>query len=261
MTLLNGADGSRPKAREKSWRRWALYGVAGLCLAGCLLLLPCSVQVLDGEGWVRSAHSLQTIGLALRLYHEKNGRLPPAVVKDKDGRPLYSWRVLLLPYLAEDSLFGDFNPDEAWDGPHNQKLLEKMPRCYVPALESPKAPYVTRYQVFVGPGTAFERDGLTWDDFPDGLTNTLLVVEAGEPVPWSKPADLVYDPERPVPPLGGAFSKPVHFLCYEIGRKPGFNACFADGSIRLVSSKTGVKTMHALISRDGGEPVDLSRLE
>ena len=56
-------------------------------------------------------------------------------------------------------------------------------------------------------------------------------------MPWSKPADLVYDPGKPLPPLGGAFTKPVHFLCYEVKRRPGFNACFADGSARFISSE------------------------
>jgi hypothetical protein len=86
--------------------RWILYGAAALCLAGCLVLLPCTVQVLDGEGWVRSAVSLREVGLALRGYHDVYGQLPPAAVTAKDGKPLYSWRVLLLPFLVEDETTG-----------------------------------------------------------------------------------------------------------------------------------------------------------
>jgi hypothetical protein len=181
------------------------------------------------------------------------------VVRGKDGRPLYSWRVLLLPSLEEPGLYDQFKLDEPWDSPHNLPLVDKMPRCYAPwggypGDETDK----THYQVLVGPGTAFERDGLSWDDFPDGLENTLLVVEATKPVPWTKPVDLVYDPARPLPVLGGLFQKHIDFLCYEIGTKPGFNAVFADGKSRFIRADNNPEVIRALITRNGGEKVDPS---
>jgi hypothetical protein len=196
------------------------------------------VEVRDGEGWVRSAYSLKNIGQALRLYQEDNGRLPPAVVRGKNGEPLYSWRVLLLPYLDYDTLYEQFRLDEPWDGEHNRKFLEQAPRCYVPGLGGDDDPGLTRYQLLVGPGTAFER----------GEGTTILVVEAGQPVPWSKPVDLTYDPGGPLPPLGGVFGKPVHFLCYELWRNPGFNAYFGDGSARFIRSDTDESTIRGLIA-------------
>jgi hypothetical protein len=204
---------------------------------------------------------MRGIGVALQSYHEVYGELPPAVVRGKDGEPLYSWRVALLPFLEETNIYREFKLDEPWDSEHNKKFLEPTPRCYQPAGGGNDAPGLTRYQVIVGPGTAFERDGLTWDDFPDGLSSTLVVVEAGEPVPWSQPADLTYDPVRPLPPLGGAFRKPVHFLCYELWRNSGFTAGFADGRARFIRSDTAEKTIRGLITRNGGEKVDASRLD
>src|SRR5262249_35686343 len=123
------------------------------------------------------------------------------------------------------------------------------------------APGLTRYQGFVGPGTAFERKGLTWADFPDGRSKTLLIVEAAEPVPWSKPADMAYDPVGPLPALGGAWTKPVHFLRREVRRDPGFVACFADGSVRFIRQSVDEKVLRALITRNGSEAVDLSDVE
>jgi len=87
------------------------------------------------------------------------------------------------------------------------------------------------------------------------------VAEAGEPVSWTKPVDLDYDPNKPLPPLGGGYAKPVHILCYAIARRPGFNACFADGSGRFIPSKTDESIIRGLITRNGGETVDLSRLD
>jgi prepilin-type processing-associated H-X9-DG protein len=83
-----------------------------------------------------------------------------------------------------------------------------------------------------------------------------LVVETAGPVPWTKPTNLVYDPDGPLPPLGGLFSRPVHFLGYEVARKPGLNACFADGSVRFLDSSTGKATLRGFITRNGGEKVD-----
>jgi hypothetical protein len=135
----------------------------------CLVALPCVpvVKIRDGEGWVYSASYLKQIGWALPHYHESYGKLPPAVVTDKQGRPLYSWRVPLLPFLEQPTLYNEFKLDEPWDGPHNKALLAKMPACYMPAWKDVGPSYATPYQVFVGPGTAFERPGLSWADFPD----------------------------------------------------------------------------------------------
>ena len=38
-----------------------------------------------------------------------------------------SWRVLLLPYLEEKTLYEQFHLDEPWDSPNNKKLIERMP--------------------------------------------------------------------------------------------------------------------------------------
>ncbi|QEL19483.1 hypothetical protein [Limnoglobus roseus] len=119
----------------------------------------------------------------------------------------------------------------------------------------------TRYQVFVGPGTAFERDGLTWDDFPDGVADTLLVAEAGEPVPWSKPADLVYDPNGPLPPLGRGYKKPVKLACRVLWLNPGFAAVLGEGRGRFFRWPSDEATVRALITRNGGEKVNPSRIE
>jgi len=95
----------------------------------------------------------------------------------------------------------------------------------------------------VGPGTAFERPGLTLQDFPDGLSETILVVEAKVAVPWSKPVDLTYHPNDPLPKFGGRFSRST----------PCFAACFADGSTVSIASDTDEKIIRAFITRNGSE--------
>jgi hypothetical protein len=143
--------------------------------------------------------------MAMHTYHDVHGRLPAAAVCGKDGKPLLSWRVTILPYLEKMELYEQFKLDEPWDSPHNIRLLSEIPDVYAPppGKKSKVPPDHTVCHVFVGNGTAFEgHDGLRLsDDFPDGTFNTLLLVEAGEPVPWTKPEDLTYDPAGPLPEL------------------------------------------------------------
>jgi hypothetical protein len=239
-------------------KRILLVATIVMLLLSCVVLLPCAQKIRDDEGWERSINRISQIALAMENYHGVFGKLPPAVVRAKDGRPLYSWRVLLLPFLEEDQLYERFHRDEPWDSPHNKALLKAPLRSYNPFGKDDLE--LTRYQVIIGPRTAFEKDGLTWDDFADGRANTLLVVEAGEPVPWSKPVDLTYDPSKPLPPLGAGFTRPVHFLCYEVWRKPGFVACFADGSGCFIPASTDEKTVRGFMTRNGGEKVDAASL-
>lgn len=227
-----------------SRKKWLLFLTAVLCLAGCVAFFPCLQKVRDGEGWQYSAANLKQIGMALHSYHEVYGRLPPAMKLGKDGEPLYSWRVLLLPFLEHQSLFHQFNLDEPWDGPHNKPLLEKIPKYYMLPMGRKDIPGMTYYQAFVGPGTAFEQND---------PSDMFLVVEAATPVPWTKPADLVYVPSKPLPALGGLFQQPIHLWCYEIGGRDGFNACFVDGSVRFIRSDTDERTLRHHISCNDGE--------
>jgi hypothetical protein len=245
-------------------------GIALTWLAVVVSLLAAAVgRVQDAAERVQC--NLSGVALAFHNYQDQHGGLPPAAVRGKDGAPLLSWRVLLLPYLDQNDLYEEFRLDEPWDSPHNLALLPRMPKTYAPPGRKAALvpPHHTTLQVFVGPGTSFEEKrrqktveralsdksypfseprGLKIpDDFPDGTSNTLLFVEAGEPVPWTKPQDLPYDPDGPLPELRCLF-------------RDGFRACMVDASRCFVRKGAPEAALRAAITRNGGEKADLDAL-
>jgi hypothetical protein len=196
----------------------------------------------------QSKENLTKLGTAMHEYHAVHDRFPPPALSDKDGKPLLSWRVLILPYLGHKDLYRQFKLDEPWDSPDNKKLLDKMPAVFAPVRGASRGRPVTYYQVFAGKGTMFEgTEGIRLRDITDGTVATVMMVEAAAPVPWTKPDDLAYAAERPVPKLGGLF-------------KEGFHLVTGDGFCRFVKKDVDEKLLHALITRNGEELVDLDAL-
>jgi hypothetical protein len=222
------------------------------------LLLPAVQKVREASARIQSANNLHQIGLAMHNYNSATQSLPAdnlqalpgggALVANY-GKPGLSWRVALLPYLGEDLLYKQFNLNEPWNSPHNMTLLTRMPKVYQhPNADSSKtAAGLTYYRVFVGPQTAFDPTAghpiHLPGDFPDGTANTLLVVEAADPIEWTRPetSDFEYSPNKPLPKLGILSS--------------GFNVLLADGSTRYAQKNISETTLRAVITRNGGEVV------
>jgi hypothetical protein len=222
--------------------------------AFCVALLPQSTYC-TGMRPAAAANNLKQIGLALEDYHRDHGKFPPSAVYSSAGRPLYSWRVLILPYLEQKDLYDQFYLNEAWDGPHNRELLARRPAVYDPVGIAAE-PGLTYSQVFIGQGAAFEgREGTTLADFRDGPDRTLLVVEAGDAVPWTKPVDIPYAAATRLPALGGVFKGGSGLS--GIWATDGCNVVFADARVRFIPrGKLAEPVFKALITRNGEEPTD-----
>ncbi|MBX9623685.1 MAG: DUF1559 domain-containing protein [Gemmataceae bacterium] len=187
-----------------------------------------------------SQSNLKQLALAMINFLDVHGGRMPADSKDKAGKPLLSWRVAILPYLEQEALYKQFKLDEPWDSEHNKGLAEKMPKVFAPVRVKAK-PGHTFYQVFTGPGAPFGPKPARFPQgFQDGTSNTGMIFEAGEPVVWTKPADLPYDPKKPLPKLGGLFDGEFH-----VAR--------ADGSAFRCRKDPDEATLRALITPSGGE--------
>jgi hypothetical protein len=167
-----------------------------MCLIG-LLLPPVAGSGGSPQGDCR--FKMFQISNALRAYHETKGCFPPAYVADKNGKPIHSWRVLLLPYLGEIGLYKAYDFNEPWDGPNNRKLLAKRPSIYAcpadPRVWTPDCGQ-TSYLAVVGPkaARAGEKSRAAPGDFPAGTFKTVMVVEAVDSgIAWTEPRDLILD--------------------------------------------------------------------
>jgi hypothetical protein len=196
-----------------------------------------------------SMNNMKQIGLAMQIYVEAEGHFPPAYSADKKtGKPLLSWRVALLPYLERDDLYKQFHLDEPWDSEHNKKLSETAMMIYR-SPGSHAAANMTNYLTARGPDTAFPgKDGVTPAQITDGLSGTILIVEASDAkaVPWAKPDDLAYDEKQPLAGLMGLWPG-------------GFYAAFCDGSVHFLPATIDAETLRRLFNRHDGKPVNTNR--
>jgi hypothetical protein len=266
MSILGLRDVKRGGGRV-SGKGMAITGIV-TGLLGNLSLIPIflvTLQIQENIARNTTSDNLRRIGLAMHSYNDAFGRLPPAAIYTKDGQPLLSWRVLILPHLGEDNLFHQFRLNEPWDGPNNRLLLQRIPKVFASVRPGTTGdPAATHYQVLDGPNAVFNSSKLEglWPfrlagdqsfsgrrdmasiprTFRDGTSNTILIVEAPDAVPWSKPADVPYDRNQPLPKLTGLFSN-------------GFHVAMADGMPRFVHSRVSEFTLRNAIEPADGNPL------
>jgi hypothetical protein len=194
-------------------------------------------------------NNLKMIGIALHNHHDAQGRIPILGIgakgmplKNPNEKPLLSWRVAMLPYLEQQALYNEFKLDEPWDSEHNKKLIEKMPKIYAP-VNKPGKPGYTHLQMVIGPNAMQPPSATIPASFPDGTSNTIAVIEAAEPVIWTKPDDVTLSGKEPPKDLKKKFG----------GLRPnGFNVLLWDGSVRFIPDTISDLTLgRALDPRDG----------
>ena len=178
----------------------------GQSATGCDGSQDCIGTLLFQVGqMVQVQNNLKQLVLAMHNYNDATGILPPPAITDAKGKALLSWRVAILPYIEQSTLYSQFKLNEPWDSPNNKKLLEKMPRIYAPVGIKTKLPHSTYYQLCTGPNTPWptiSTQARIPATFQDGTSNTFLIVEASTPVEWTRPVDLAIDPKKPLPGLG-----------------------------------------------------------
>ena len=268
--VILGLLGLRDIGRSEGRLTGKGIAIGGIILS--ILAIPCFIGTGVGIGFgifkVResanqqiSRNNLKQMAIAAQNYSLTMGHYPPVYYQEpgpaNNGMPPgmgpppapgarrtgLSWRVAILPYIEQENLYRQFHLDEPWDSPHNKTLLAKMPKVYAhPDADPAKtAAGLTYYRSFTGPGAIFDPtvpQGIATLDIA-GTSKTVLVVDAAEPVEWTKPDDLPFGPGVPLPKLGLSSS--------------GFNVVMADGSTRWIKQPISDQSLRSAITRTPGD--------
>jgi hypothetical protein len=190
---------------------------------------------------------LKQISLAVANYHDTHGCFPPAYLADRDGKPMHSWRVLILPFLDQKELYDAYNFAEPWDGPGNRKLASRVGHIYLRSgLESDQI-QTTSFVAVVGPQTVWPGSTPTASKHVgDGTHETLLVVEVPDgQFLWMEPKDLAFDRmsfrinDRSGRGLGS--------------RLGGARVVTADGTVSTLPDDLAPEKLRAMLTANGGE--------
>ena len=254
---------SRPRALAN--------GCLAVLVCCCLiaLLLPTVEAAREAARRTQCNNNLKNIALALQNYHDVHGAFPPAFIPDKDGKPMHSWRVLLLPYLEHKRLYDQYNFQEPWNGPNNSRLLAAAPTVYEYQCPSDtrtgRGPAGwTSYVAVVGPRTVWPGASMRkMSEIADGAGGTILVMEdQSTRIPWMEPRDLMLDEALRVltstdPRVGGIHRQEGFFYDYAGGR----NVALVDGRVAFFSDGLQRNFAANLLTIDDGAAASPLNLE
>jgi prepilin-type processing-associated H-X9-DG protein len=214
---------------------------------GVALLLPAVQAAREAGRRAQSSNNLKQIGLAFHNYHDVYNQFPPAVVNDANGKPLYSGRVLLLPFLEQSPIYDQWAKDQAWDSPQNLPLSQVVIKTFQdPSNGQHNVTGETDYLFVTGANTVFDpgfQGPMSFAQVTDGTSNTILAIEVkGSGINWAEPRDVDFSQPMPLPPSS---------------HPSGNVVLFADGSVRTVSKNVSPQQVHAAATRNGGEPMSL----
>jgi len=222
-----------------------------LCVAGLLaVLIPAVRQAREAARASQCICNLCQIKLALQNYHSTYGSFPPAYVADATGKPMHSWRVLILPFLEQDSLYNAYSMAEPWDGPEQQEVAR-------PAAEQLQLPEPGRW----ADSDELRRDHRTGDGLPRRQSD-----QARRHPRRSWPDDPGCRDLKRQHRLDRARDLDVTTMSWVIDdpSRPGISSphpsgpavVFADATYRRLSTYHPPKDLKAMTTIDGGEPVD-----
>ncbi len=211
------------------------------------LLLPAVQAAREAARRMQCSNNMKQISLAMLNYESTYKCFPPAFTTDANGKPLHSWRTLLLPYLEQAALYNKIDLNKPWDDPVNLPFSQMLLPIYACPSGHTDSPEKTSYQVVVDPSGIFNGPSpCKTGTITDGLSNTILVVEtdSADAVPWMAPDDTN---------LPTFLSRGQSRSSHHTG---GGNVAIADGSVVFLSNSADPNTTSSMVSKAGGEAVN-----
>lgn len=254
LTFFRDFLGQRPELRRNIRPVVEKLIAIGFVCFVISILLPASSNGRPASRRTACKNNLKQLGLAMLNYHDTFDQFPATA----GGSPPMSWRVAVLPYVDQAPLFNSYDLTKRWDEPPNAAFLLQEIRSYrCPGVERPaddQGRFFTSYVAPVGPRTMLlSGEGRRIQDITDGVSNTLLLVEAcGLEILWSEPRDF----DVTQGPIGidlkghGRTDSPGVMSGYHAG---GVHVLVGDGAVRFLSQKTDPAVLNALLTADGGD--------
>ena len=247
-TLLPVVDGDKlVYATSGENSAAAAVGVGGIAVA---LLLPAVQAAREAARRMQCANNLKQLGLAMHIYHDTHNTFPPAYTVDKNGKPLHSWRVLLLPYLEQTALYSEIRLDEPWDSEYNSQFHDVV----IAAFQCPSNRFAMPganccYTAIIGENTVFTGPkGIGMASITDGTSNTVMFAECRTPFCWMDPTqDLKLDD---ILEQGGINTDDEGLGSYHTG---GINTVICDGSVQFLSQTIDLEVLKNLFIRNDGK--------
>jgi type II secretory pathway pseudopilin PulG len=233
-----------------------------ICALGALLL-PAVQSARGAAERSMCMNNLKQIQIAILNYESVNRTMPPAFVADANGKPMHSWRVLILPYLGENALYAKYNFNEPWNGPNNSKLASQMPDVYrCPSQRQPAAGPTSECNYFavVDPTSGWPGAvGRPIKQFADGTSLTLMVIEAsGVGANWMEPRDLNMDEAVKLlttQPRSGHAHMREGLLTRTYTETSARNVARCDGSVYWMEQLNDPALAKALLTAAGNEVI------
>lgn len=237
--------------RQRGGGSWLLP--LGLLIAFFFCAAMWLLPSLTHPRWVsyrmQSSYCLKDIGLAMHNYHDTYDEFPPAYTVDKHGKPLLSWRVLLLPFMEEEELYEKFHLDEPWSSAANRELISQMPEIYTSPFfrdsrKEGKTPYLAIVDEHDGHTVLLPKKSCSFKDIIDGSSNSAIAID--DPaylVTWTKPDD--WDPLELLV-LSSFGENEMH----------GIHVLLADGSLTTIDQKNRERLVGMIYCDDGRIPLD-----
>ena len=217
------------QSKRTTFRILEVATALGVIVILIILLLPDTGSREAGPR-AQCANNLKQIGLALQNYYDAHTRFPPVATLGKNGEKLHSWRVLILPFLEQQTLYEAFSLDEKWNGPRNKELHSQKP-YFFECSESNQKSVSTSYLAITGIESPWIANQSTDNVVP-------MVIESALPGPiWCEPVDV--DVEVLLSQLrSGRFPENHRFK--------GAHVLFSDGSVDFMSSDQLINLLERL---------------
>ncbi len=210
------------------------------------LLLPAVQATREAARRSHCTNELKLIGTALHNYHDTYKEFPPAYFADADGKPMHSWRVLILPFTEDPELkavYDAYDFSEPWNGPKNRQLAARAAQAFR-CPSDPTSGEETNYLAVVGSETGWPgATSMNIRKISDGTSNTIAVIETADSgIHWMEPRDATFADAA------------VHAGSHHPG---GYNTLFFDDSVHFFDRDTPPAVLNDFLTARGGEVRDL----